>query len=429
MNAGPAPPAHPQSTLTHLECTACGTRYSATNLIGTCPQCGKVLAARYDLTRAARSLTPAALARRDWSIWRYAEVMPVVDPRFRLSLGEGGTPLHEARWLGRYAGFDRLWLKDEGRNPTGSFKARGLCATVARAWELGAQTVALPSAGNAGVAAAAYAARAGLPAVVAMPRDTPEPLKAACRAFGAVLLLVDGLIDDCGRLIRAGAAMRGWCDLSTLREPYRAEGKKTMGFELAEQLGWRLPDVIIFPTGGGTGIASMWKAFAEMEAMGLITARRPRMMVVQAEGCAPLVRAFRHGQDHAARWENAQTCAAGLRVPAAIGDYLVLAAVRASRGLAVTVSEADIVEGMHLAARGEGMVISPESGAAVAAAVKLRASGAIAADEETMVFCTGSGLAHTDLFRGNDTVLPRPASDDEARAMIRMLPAIPASDA
>ncbi len=429
MNALMTPPPHPRSALSHLECTACGTLFPASVLIGTCQQCGKVLAARYDLASAARELTPAMLAGRDWTIWRYAEVLPVLDPRFRLSLGEGGTPLREASWLGRYAGLDRLLLKDEGCNPTGSFKARGLCAAVARAWELGARVVALPSAGNAGVAAAAYAARAGLPAVVAMPRDTPEPLKAACQGFGAVVLLVDGLIDDCGRVIRAGAATRGWFDLSTLREPYRVEGKKTMGFELAEQLGWRLPDAIIFPTGGGTGIAGMWKAFAEMEAMGLITAKRPRMIIVQAEGCAPLARAYREGLNHATRWENAQTGAAGLHVPAAIGDYLILAAIRASGGTAVTVSKAEILEGMHLAAKGEGMLISPESGAAVAAAIKLRASGALAADEETVVFCTGSGLTHTNLFAADETVLPRPTSDEEARAIVQTLPELPPFDA
>src|SRR5215216_1874326 len=316
------------SYLTHLECSYCGTTLPADRLATTCPSCGKVLFARYDLGAAARAMTASALADRAWNVWRYAEIMPVQDPRFALTLGEGGTPLHEARSLAEKWGFDRLLVKDETLNPTGSFKARGLCAAVSRAKELGATAVAIPSAGNAAAAMAAYATRAGLKAIVAMPVDAPEVMKAECRAYGATVWLIEGLINDCGRVIRVGAAEHGWFDVSTLKEPYRAEGKKTLGLELAEQLGWRLPDAIVYPTGGGTGIVGMWKAFAELEAMGLIGPKRPKMIVVQAEGCAPIARAFAAGSRHAELWRDAETLAPGIRVPVAIGDYLILDAVR-----------------------------------------------------------------------------------------------------
>jgi threonine synthase len=362
----------------------------------TCPVCGKVLFARYDLETAAREMTPRTLAARPWNLWRYQEILPVQDLAAAPMLGEGGTPLHETPRLAAEFGYDRLLLKDEGLNPTGSFKARGLAMAVARARELGA--VAVPSAGNAAAAMAAYAARAGLPAVVAMPVDAPATMQAECQAYGARLLLVDGLIDDCGKVIRAGAAAFGWFDVSTLREPYRAEGKKTMGLEVAEQLGWRLPDAIIYPTGGGTGIVGMWKAFAELEAMGLIGAERPQMISVQAAGCAPMARAFAAGADHAERWAGAATIAAGLRVPAAIGDYLILQAIRESGGTAITVTDEEMREGMRLAARQEGLFVSPESGAAVIAARKLRESGFLQADDETVIFSTGSGLMHVDLI-------------------------------
>ena len=269
---------------------------------------------------------------------------------------------------------------------------------VARARELGATTVAIPSAGNAASAMAAYAARAGLAAVVAMPVETPLAMQAECVAYGARLLLIDGLINDAGAVIRAGAAEHGWFDVSTLKEPYRAEGKKTLGLEIAEQLGWRLPDAIIYPTGGGTGIVGMWKAFAELEAMGLIGSKRPKMIVVQAEGCAPIVRAFELGERHAPLWPNATTTAPGLRVPIAIGDYLILDAVRASGGTAITVSEAELREGMMLAARLEGLFVSPESGAAIAGSKKLRATGILDSVEETIVFSTGAGLKHIDMI-------------------------------
>ena len=377
----------------------------------TCPACGKVLFARYDLAAAAREMTPDALAQRPWRLGRYAEILPVQDAAAAPSLGEGGTPLHDAPNLARELGYDHLLVKDESLNPTGSFKARGLAMAVARARELGATTVAIPSAGNAAAAMAAYAARAGLGAVVAMPWDVPPVMQAECAAFGADVLLVEGLIDDCGKVIRAGAAAFGWFDVSTLREPYRAEGKKTMGLEIVEQLGWRLPDAIIYPTGGGTGIVGMWKAFTELETMGLIGSERPKMIVVQAEGCAPIVRAFETGANHAERWPDAATIAAGLRVPAAIADYLILDAVRESKGTALTVSDDRMVDGMRLAATREGMFVSPESGAAVIAARTLRASGFLRPDDLTVVFATGSGLMHTDLIDVTGAVLDPNAPD------------------
>ncbi len=385
------------SHLTHLECSFCGQAMSADHLATTCPDCGKVLLARYDLD-AARAMTPQVLATRPWTMWRYEELLPVREAANIVTLGEGGTPLLAAPRLGDAFGLERLLVKDEGQNPTGSFKARGLAMAVSKARELGATTIAMPSAGNAAAAMTACAARAGIAAIVAMPADTPPMMRAECEAFGAEVILVDGLIDDCGKLIREGAAKHGWYDISTLREPYRAEGKKTMGLEIAEQLGWRLPDAIIYPTGGGTGIVGMWKAFAELEAIGLIGSRRPKMIVVQAAGCAPLVQAYDAGERHAPRFPNAQTIAPGIRVPAAIGDYLILDAVRASGGTALTVSDDEIREGMHHAARLEGMLVSPESGAAVIAARNLRERGFLAQDDETVIFATGSGLLHPDLF-------------------------------
>jgi threonine synthase len=386
-----------RSFLTHLECTSCGASYPPHQLITTCPVCAKVLFARYALEAAASRMTPRALATRPWDFRRYAEILPIQEPRLAPSLGEGGTPLHEAPQLARDFGFDRLLIKDEGLNPTGSFKARGLAMAVARARELGATTVAIPSAGNAAAAMAAYAARAGLRAVVAMPGDVPATMKAECLAYGAQVLLVDGLIDDCGKVIRTGAAAYDWCDVSTLREPYRAEGKKTMGLEIAEQLGWRLPDALIYPTGGGTGIVGMWKAFAELEIMGLIGPERPKMIVVQAAGCAPIARAFTSGAGHAERWADAETIAAGMRVPAAIGDYLILDAVRESGGTAVTVTDDEMLAGMRLASEREGLFVSPESGAAMIATRKLRESGFLRSNDLTVIFSTGSGLMHVDL--------------------------------
>jgi threonine synthase len=403
-----------KSYLTHLECTYCGETYEHDQLINTCRSCGKVLYARYDLDGAAADMTTEALQRRPWNLWRYFEIMPVVSAENAISVGEGGTPLHDAPVLAREFGFDRLLIKDEGLNPTGSFKARGLGAAVAKALELGARTVAMPSAGNAAAAMSAYAARAGLRAIVAMPHDAPDVMKDECYVYGSDVLLVKGLINDAGALIRRGADLHGWYDVSTLKEPYRQEGKKTMGIEIAEQLGWRLPDAIIYPTGGGTGIVGMWKAFDELERMGLIGSKRPKMIVVQSETCAPIVKAFHDGTRHAELWQGAHTIAPGIRVPVAIGDYLILDAVRDSGGTAITVSDEELMDGVYLMARHEGLFGSPESGAAVVAARKLRESGLLSSGDETVIFSTGSGLMHTDLIEGDYPVL-EPDEPDPGR--------------
>ncbi len=388
----------PSSTLTHLECGFCATRYPADQLWNLCPSCARPLLARYDLAAAAATLTPAALRERPANMWRYAEVLPVRDARWRLSLGEGWTPLIHAARLGERLGCANTFVKDESLNPTGSFKARGLCAAVSRAAELGARELAIPSAGNAAGAMSAYAALAGLPAHVFMPADVPQPFRAECQALGARVTLVDGLINDCGARVRAGAAEHGWFDLSTLKEPYRLEGKKTMGYELAEQLGWRLPDVIIYPTGGGTGLVGMWKAFDELEAMGLIGAARPRMVSVQAEGCAPIVRAFAQGAEHAELWQGAHTVADGLRVPVAVGDFLIIRAIRASAGTALAVADDAMIAQANLLGATTGIFAAPEGGACVAAQAALLASGWIRPDETVVLFNTGTGLKYAHLW-------------------------------
>jgi threonine synthase len=390
--ASPAPAG--SSTLTHLECTYCDRRLDADRLQTTCPACGKVLYARYDLARARHTLTPESLARRRWDMWRYQEVLPVRDAAHIVSLGEGMTPLVPARRAGEAIGVPGVLLKDEGKNPTGSFKARGLACAVSRARELGATAIALPSAGNAASAASAYGAAAGLEVQVFMPRDVPDANRVECLVYGANVTLVDGLINDAGAKVRELAPERGWFDVSTLKEPYRQEGKKTMGYELAEQLGWALPDVIVYPTGGGTGIVGMWKAFGELEELGLIGSARPRMVVVQAEGCAPIVRAFERGERHAALWPNAQTAAAGMRVPVAIGDYLILDAVRESGGTALTVSEAEIREAQLALGSLAGVYAAPEGGATYAALTKLAARGEVGSDELVVLFQTGMGLKY-----------------------------------
>jgi len=389
-----------RSYLTHLECTACGLRHAADELQSVCSGCGKVLFARYDLAAVRAAVTPVDLASRRWDLWRYWELLPVRDPAHVVSLGEGLTPLLRGRKAAAQAlGIERgeLLIKEEGKNPTGTFKARGLAVAISRALELGVRTVALPSAGNAGSAAAAYAAAAGIEAHVAMPRDVPAVNQAEVRAYGAHTVLVDGLIDEAGRLVRQWTAEQGWFDLSTLREPYRAEGKKTMGIELAEQGGWGegcLPDVIVYPTGGGTGIVGMWKAFAELEELGWIGPKRPRMVVVQAEGCAPIVRAYERGDTYAEPWQQARTAAAGIRVPAAIGDYLMLRAVRESGGTAVAVSENAIFDAQREMARLCGVYSAPEGAATWAAAAKLRASGFLSGNERVVLFSTGMGIKY-----------------------------------
>jgi threonine synthase len=388
------------SYLSHLECTACGLRHDADQLQTVCTACGKVLFARYDLDAVRRAVTPVDVQGRRWDMWRYWELLPVREAANVVSLGEGMTPLVEVRReaagaLGLERG--RLVVKDEGQNPTASFKARGLSAAVSRARELGARSIALPSAGNAGAAAAAYAAAAGLESHVAMPRDVPELNQVEARVYGAEVTLIDGLISDAGRLIRELAPARGWFDVSTLREPYRQEGKKTMGIELAEQGGWGnacLPDVIVYPTGGGTGIVGMRKAFDELEAIGWIGSRRPRFVVVQAEGCAPIVRAFQHGERFAEPWDNAETMAAGLRVPAAIGDYLILDAVRDTGGTAVTVTEDGIREAQVEMGRLAGIYAAPEAAATWAATRALRRDGWLQGQEHVVLFGTGMGLKY-----------------------------------
>ncbi|MCI0434235.1 MAG: threonine synthase, partial [Gemmatimonadetes bacterium] len=352
------------------------------------------LYARYDLARIAKTFKPASLAGRAATLWRYEEVLPVRSPSFRLTLGEGYTPLLDTPRLAAALGVRRVWVKDEGQNPTGSFKARGLVMAVARAWELGARALAIPSAGNAGSALAAYAAAAGLEAHVVMPKDTPAPIVEETRALGADLELIDGLITDAGARVAEGAKLNGWFDVSTLKEPYRVEGKKTMGYELFEQLGGRLPDVIVYPTGGGTGLVGMWKAFDEMERMGWMGSERPRMVSVQADGCAPIVRAWQRGDHEAEPWIDAHTYASGLRVPRAVGDYLMLDAIRASGGAAVAVSDAEMAEAVRLMGATTGIFAAPEGGATAAAVPRLLESGAIRPTDEVVLFNTGSGLKY-----------------------------------
>ncbi|HEU4365835.1 MAG TPA: threonine synthase [Candidatus Krumholzibacteria bacterium] len=387
------------SLLSHLECSQCGRRHDADALHNLCTACKRPLLARYDLDAARRAIDLRSLAERTRGVWRFAELQPVRDPVRRISLGEGGTPLVRASRLAAALGAaDEIYLKDESPNPTGSFKARGMAVAVSRALELGARAFSAPSAGNAACALAAYAARGGVEAHVYMPADVPKSFVAQCRAFGARVHLIDGLITDCGRVSMQEAARHGRFELSTLKEPYRLEGKKTLGYEMAEQLGWTLPDVVIYPTGGGTGLVGMWKAFDEMEALGWIGTKRPRMVSVQSDGCAPIVRAFESGAETATMFENAHTVADGLRVPAAVGDRLMLRTLRDSRGSAVAVPDAGLMEGANLIARSEGIFAAPEGGATVAAYRALRERGWIDAGERAVLFNTGSGLSYAHLW-------------------------------
>ncbi|MFO7654845.1 MAG: threonine synthase [Candidatus Krumholzibacteriia bacterium] len=386
------------SFLTHLECGHCGNQQDADRLWNLCPECRKPLLARYDLEAARRSVPRESLRGREPNLWRYREMLPVRDDRFRLRLGEGFTPLVSAARLGAAIGHDRLLLKDEGLNPTGSFKARGLGVAVSRAYEMGVHEVSIPSAGNAAGAMSAYAALAGMKSFVFMPRDVPRPFVSECLALGAEVTLVDGLITDCGRIAAEGVAEFGRFDLSTLKEPYRLEGKKTMGYEVAEQLDWHLPDVIVYPTGGGTGLVGMWKAFAEMEALGWIGPERPRMVSVQSAGCAPIVRAFEQGTEFAEPWENAATVADGLRVPAAVGDFLILRAIRESGGTAVAVPDAETMECANLIGSTQGIFPAPECGAVVAACRRLIDAGWIEEQESVLLFFTGSGHKYEHLW-------------------------------
>jgi threonine synthase len=391
------PPALAPGGATHLECTLCGRTYDSEKPQGLSACCARPLYARYDLDALRTRFHRDALAGRSADLWRYAEVLPVRDPGHAVRLGEGWTPLLDAPRLAPRLGVRRVWVKDEGQNPTGSFKARGLCMAVSRARELGVTEIALPSAGNAGGAAAAYAAAAGLRAHVVVPRDTPFPILEEIRALGADLELLDGLITDCGARVAEGVREHGWFDLSTLKEPYRAEGKKTMGYELAEQLGWRLPDVIVYPTGGGTGLVGMWKAFDEMERLGWIGSERPRMVTVQAAGCAPIVRAWENGDDFAAPWEGAATYASGLRVPRAVGDFLILRAIRESGGAAVAVTDEEMREWTPIVGAATGIFCAPEGAATAAALPRLREMGIAGPGDEVLLFNTGSGLKYVDV--------------------------------
>ncbi|MBX3594577.1 threonine synthase [Sphingomonas sp.] len=379
--------------VTHLECAMTGACYDADRLHGL-SQAGRPLLVRYDLAGVGAALSPAELAARPADLWRYRELLPVRNAANIVSLGEDATPIVPLPRVGRGAGAADLWVKDEGRLPTGSFKARGLVMALSMAKELGVTTIAMPTNGNAGAAAAAYAARAGIEAVIFCPDDTPEINVREIAALGARVYRVNGLIDDCGKLVAAGKEANGWFDLSTLKEPYRIEGKKTMGLELAEQLGWQLPDIIFYPTGGGTGLIGMWKAFSEMEALGWIGAKRPRMVAVQAEGCAPIVRAWEEGARHATRWEDAHTVAAGIRVPQAVGDFLILDAVRESGGFAMAVGDAAILEAVEDAARLDGMLLCPEGGATLAAWRRAIAEGLVSPDERALLFNCATGLKY-----------------------------------
>lgn len=384
--------------VTHLECALCGTHHRADALQNLCARCGKPLLARYDLERAARTLTKDSLRGRVASMWRYREVLPVEDDADLVTLGEGWTPLTPAPRLGARLGMTALSIKDESVNPTGSFKARGMAAAVSMAKQLGATKLAVPSAGNAAGALAAYAARAGLEAFIFMPRDTPRANVVECQYAGAHVELIDGLITDCGAEVARRKEAEGWFDVSTLKEPYRVEGKKTLGYELAEQLAWTLPDVVVYPTGGGTGLIGMWKAFDEMERMGLIGAKRPRMVSVQAAGCAPMVRAFEAGERFAAEFPNAATTASGLRVPKAVGDFLILDAVRASGGTAVAVADEEMIEAARDIGASEGLFVAPEGAACWAATAKLVGAGQIGRDESVVLFNTGAGVKYLESY-------------------------------
>jgi threonine synthase len=382
--------------LKHLQCSSCGLQHDWSRLQNLCTSCNKPLLAIVDLSMASRTLTRENLATREKSLWRYREVLPLPSEAGPVSLGEGGTPLLRAQ---KFANDVDLWVKDESLNPTQSFKARGMTVAVSMAKHLGATKLAAPSAGNAGGALAAYAARAGLEAYIFMPRDTPRANIVECRELGADVTLIDGLITDCGAEIARRKTKEGWFDMSTLKEPYRVEGKKTLGYELAEQCDWQLPDVILYPTGGGTGLIGMWKAFDEMDALGWIGKKRPRMFAVQATGCAPIVRAFEMGEKSAAEFPDAHTIAAGLRVPKAIGDFLMLYILRQSNGGAVAVDDEEMMQTARDVGSKEGLFICPEGAACFAALKSLRSAGKIVSGDRVIIFNTGSGVKYVEDYK------------------------------
>jgi threonine synthase len=396
--------------VTHLECAQCGRRYDPAQIQNLCTDCRRPLWVRYDLEALRSRFTPKSLFSRPPSMWRYLELLPLSDPARAVSLGETITPIVKASRLAAELGLKDLFIKDESRLPTGSFKSRGMAVAVSKARELGIRRVAVPTAGNAGGALAAYAARAGMEAYVFMPEDTPAINRKECFLAGARTVLVDGLITDCGRIVEEGKKFKEWFDFSTLKEPYRLEGKKTMGFELAEQFDWDLPEVILYPTGGGTGLIGMWKAFAEMEALGWLSSpRKPRMIACQSDGCAPIAVAFDEGARFARRFENPATHAYGLRVPSAVGDFMILDAVRQSGGLALAVPEEGIPRWMERAARTEGLALCPEAAVCLGALEMLLARGAVARDERIVLFNTGAAQKYPEAVRED---LPRIASAD-----------------
>jgi threonine synthase len=391
------------TTLTHLECGLCGTKYSTGEPRNLCT-CGGPLLARYDLEKARQNWSREWIESGPSSMWRYAPVLPVSKPVSMVSLGEGWTPLVRGERFGEHLGAKNLWVKDEGVNPTGSFKARGLSCAISMCHELGVKKVALGSAGNAASAAAAYAAAAGIEAHIFMPRDVPQANYIECKAYGARVTLVDGLISDCGRIVNERKDAEGWFDVNTLKEPYRVEGKKTMGYEVAEQFQWTLPDAILYPTGGGVGLIGMWKAFNEMEALGWIGPKRPKMIAVQMTGCAPVVRAFEHGDDRSTFWEHAATVASGLRVPKPLGDFLILQAVRASHGTAIAVSDDEALTAGMLLAETDGIFPAPEGGACFAAVEKLYRNGFLESQDKVVIYNTGTGLKYLEAY---STRIPR----------------------
>lgn len=395
--------------ISHLECSECGTHCDADQLQTVCQDCRRPLLARYDLKSLKNTWERDALYARPGDMWRYRELLPVQNEDAIVKLGEGHTPLLQTRRLGLTLGMPHLFIKDESANPTGSFKARGLCVAVSRARELGVKEVAIPSAGNAAGALSAYAARAGIQAHVFMPHDIPPAFVQECTAFGAQVVLVPGTIADCGREVQLGAERNGWFVMSTLWEPYRLEGKKTMGFELAEQLNWRLPDVIIYPTGGGTGLIGIWKAFDELEQLGWIDSHRPRMVSVQAEGCSPIVRAFQEQKELAATWEDPHTVALGLCVPSAIGDRLMLGVLRHSGGTAIAVPDAALAEGQMKMSRLEGIHACPEGGATVAALERLLQNGWISSEEFVVLFNTAAGSKYPPPLSNGGMAIVRPS--------------------
>ena len=393
---------------TSLSCSRCGTAYSPSELLNLC-NCGGPLLVNYDLSAIQRQWRKADLEKAPADMWRYGPVLPASRSE-AVSLGEGWTPLLKAQSLGRNIGAENLWIKDEGQNPTDSFKARGLCCAVTMARKLGAKRLAIPSAGNAASALSAYAAAATLEAHIFMPRDVPQANFVECKAYGANVTLIDGLISDCGRIVAERKTREGWFEVSTLKEPYRIEGKKTMGYEVAEQFDWSLPDAILYPCGGGVGLIGMWKAFDELEKLGWIGSKRPKMISVQAAGCAPITRAYEQHSETSEFWQEAQTVASGLRVPKALGDFLVLRAIRESNGIAVSVSDEAMLEAGQELAAAEGIFPAPEGGACVAAVRQLIHTGFLKRDDQIVIFNTGSGLKYLEAY---STRFPRHASSEQ----------------